>query len=83
VVDVPEQVAAIAERARAGNGASVLEYVKDLERAFAVPILHVAEYPGLSAGELREELGAFHPPQGYVRSGSPNRSTPPRSLRLA
>ncbi|MGA2828674.1 MAG: hypothetical protein ABSF03_21440 [Streptosporangiaceae bacterium] len=67
VVDVPEQIAAIAERARAGNGASVLEYVQDLDQAFAVPILHVAEYPGLSAGELREELGAFHPPQGYVR----------------
>jgi predicted transcriptional regulator len=67
VVDVPEKVAAIAEQARAGNGASVLEYVKDLERAFAVPILNVAEYPGLSAGELRAELGAFHPPQGYVR----------------
>jgi predicted transcriptional regulator len=67
VVDVPEQVAAIAERARAGNGASVLEYVQDLERAFAIPILGVCEYPGLSAGELGEELGSFHPPQGYVR----------------
>jgi len=30
-------------------------------------ILHVAEYPGLPARELRNELGAFHPPQGYVR----------------
>ncbi len=67
MVDVPEQIAAIAERARAGNGASVLEYVRDLKRAFAIPILHVAEYPGLSAGQLRDELGAFHPPQGYVR----------------
>ena len=67
VVDVPEQIAAIAERVRAGNGASVLEYVKDLERAFAIPILHVAEYPGLSAGQLRDELGTFRPPQGYVR----------------
>lgn len=67
MVDAPEQIAAIAERARAGNGTSVLEYVKDLERAFAIPILHVAEYPGLSVAELRGELGAFHPPQGYVR----------------
>jgi len=67
VVDVPEQIAAIAERARAGNGASVLEYVQDLERAFAIPILHVSEYSGLSAEELRDELGSFHPPQGYVR----------------
>jgi hypothetical protein len=45
----------------------VLEYVRDLDRAFALPILHVAEYPGLSARELHHELGAFHPPQGYVR----------------
>ncbi|GAA0979434.1 hypothetical protein GCM10009555_044130 [Acrocarpospora macrocephala] len=67
VVDAPQQIAAIAEQARTGNGASVLEYVQDLERAFAIPILHVAEYPGLSAAELRDELGAFHPPQGYVR----------------
>lgn len=67
VVDAPEQIAAVAERAWEGNGASVLEYVKDLERAFAIPILHVTEYPGLSAEQLRGELGAFHPPQGYVR----------------
>jgi predicted transcriptional regulator len=67
VVDAPERIAAIAERARVGNGASVLEYVRDLERAFAIPILHVAEFPGLSAAQLRGELGAFHPPQGYVR----------------
>lgn len=67
VVDAPGQIAAIAERARAGNGASVLDYVRDLERAFAIPILHVAEYPGLSAADLRGELGTFHPPQGYVR----------------
>ena len=67
VVDVPERIAAIAERTRPGNGASVLEYVRDLERAFAIPILHVAEYPGMSADELHEHLGSFHPPQGYVR----------------
>lgn len=67
VVDVPQRIAAIAERTREGNGASVLEYVKDLERAFAIPILHVSEYPGLSAEELRVELGSFHPPQSYVR----------------
>jgi predicted transcriptional regulator len=67
VVGVPEQIAEIAERARAGNGASVLDYVRDLERAFAIPILGVSEYPGLSADEFREELGRFHPPQGYVR----------------
>jgi predicted transcriptional regulator len=63
----PDEVAAIAERMRPGNGASVLEYVRDLDRAFAIPILGVTEYPGLSAEELRAELGAFHPPQGYVR----------------
>jgi predicted transcriptional regulator len=67
VVGSPEEVAAIAERARPGNGASVLEYVRDLERAFAIPILNVTEYPGLSVEELRAELGVFHPPQGYVR----------------
>ena len=67
VVDTPRRIAAIAEQARSGNGVSVLKYVQDLERAFAIPILHVSEYPGLSADELRDELGRFHPPQGYVR----------------
>ncbi len=57
----------IAEQAMTGNGASVLDYVKDLDRAFAIPILDVTEYAGLSAGGLRAELGRFHPPQGYVR----------------
>jgi predicted transcriptional regulator len=66
-VGSPEEVAAIAERIRPGNGASVLEYVRDLDRAFAIPILGVTEYPGLSAEELQAELGAFHPPQGYLR----------------
>jgi predicted transcriptional regulator len=70
VVDVPERIAAIAEAARPGNGRSVLEYVRDLDRAFAMPILSVAEYPGVSAARLRGELGAFHPPQGYVRLSS-------------
>jgi len=67
IVDVPERIAAIAEATRAGNGASVLAYVRDLDRAFAIPILRVREYPGVPADELRAELGSFHPPQGYVR----------------
>lgn len=67
VAGTPEEIAAIAERMRPGNGASVLEYVRDLDRAFALPILSVTEYPGLSVDALRAELGAFHPPQGYIR----------------
>lgn len=67
VVGSPDEIAGIAERMRPGNGASVLDYVQDLDRAFAIPIHGVTEYPGLSAEELRVELGAFHPPQGYVR----------------
>lgn len=68
-VGSPDEVAGIAERMRPGNGASVLEYVRDLDRAFAIPILGATEYPGLSARELEAELGTFHPPQGYVRLG--------------
>lgn len=67
VVDTPERIAEIAERTRKGNGTSVFDYVKDLEEAFAIPILAVREYPGLSVADLREELGGFHPPQGYLR----------------
>jgi hypothetical protein len=48
----------------------VLEYVKDLDRAFAIPILRVAEHEGLSAKELREEPGSFHPPAGLCPAGA-------------
>ena len=68
-VGSPNEIAGIAEQMRPGNGASVLKYLRDLDQAFAIPILSVTEYPGLSADELRAELGAFHPPQGYVRLG--------------
>ena len=67
VAVAPERVAAIAEAARPGNGASVLAYVRDLDRAFAVPIRSVAEYPGVPLVELRRELGGFQPPQGFIR----------------
>lgn len=67
VVDAPERIAAIAEAARPGNGPSVLAYVRDLDRAFAIPIRGVAEYSGVPLGELRRELGGFQPPQGFVR----------------
>jgi predicted transcriptional regulator len=67
VAGPPEQIAAIAERMRPGNGASVLDYVKDTARAYALPILGVTEYPGISDADLAAELGGFHPPQGYVR----------------
>ncbi|MDG4795145.1 hypothetical protein [Micromonospora sp. WMMD1082] len=67
VVDSPDRIAAIAEGARPGNGASVLEYVRDLDRAYAIPILRVREYPGIVLDRIRREVGGFHPPQGYVR----------------
>ncbi|WP_433688028.1 hypothetical protein ACQP0I_04220 [Micromonospora carbonacea] len=67
VVDVPQRIAEIAEQARVGNGASVWEYVRDLDQAFAIPIQRVAEYPGMPLEQLRTELGAFQPPQGYTK----------------
>ena len=36
VVGSPDEVTAVMERMRPGNGASVLEYVRDLDRAFAI-----------------------------------------------
>ncbi|MEV4481730.1 hypothetical protein [Micromonospora coxensis] len=67
IVDTPQRIADIAEQARVGNGASVLEYVKDLPQAFAIPIRRVSQYPGMSLEQLKAELGAFHPPQGYTK----------------
>ncbi|SHG79640.1 hypothetical protein [Streptoalloteichus hindustanus] len=66
VVDTPRRIADIAEQAHVGNGKSVYEYLKDLERGFAIPIRQVREYPGFTAEELTGILGSFHPPQGYT-----------------
>ena len=66
IIDRPQRIADIAERARAGNGASVFDYLKDVERGFALPIRRVREYVGFTATELGELLGSFHPPQGYT-----------------
>lgn len=67
VVDAPARIAEIAERANPGNGASVRGYLDGREVGYAIPILRVAEYRGLSAAELATELGGWHPPQGYLR----------------
>lgn len=66
IVDTPVRIADLAEQARVGNGASVFEYLKDLDRGFALPIKKVREYPGFNAAELAGMLGSFHPPQGYT-----------------
>lgn len=66
IADSPARIAAIAEQARVGNGTSVYEYLKDLERGFALPITRVREYPGFTAERLTGMLGSFHPPQGYT-----------------
>jgi predicted transcriptional regulator len=66
IVDAPRRIADLAEQSRTGNGESVYEYLKDLERGFAIPIKRVREYPGFTAEELTEMLGSFHPPQGYT-----------------
>lgn len=71
IVGSPQEVAEIAEHVRPGNGAGVLEYVRDLEQAYAIPILRVREYEGLSAEELRAQLGSWHPPQGYMLLRNP------------
>jgi predicted transcriptional regulator len=66
IVDTPARIAEIAEQTRVGNGQSVYEYLKDLERGFAIPIRQVREYPGFTAEKLAGMLGSFHPPQGYT-----------------
>lgn len=68
VVDSPKAIAAIAEAARPGNGASVFDYLADKEHGFAIPIRSVREYTaGFTSAELESMLGSFHPPQGYIR----------------
>jgi predicted transcriptional regulator len=66
IVVSPQRIAHLAEQAHAGNGESVYEYLKDLQRGFALPIKRVREFPGFTAEYLTGMLGSFHPPQGYT-----------------
>jgi len=62
IADTPQRIAEIAEQTQAGNGASVYDYLRDLERGFALPITRVREYPGFTATELTEMLArSTHP----------------------
>ncbi|TDV54088.1 hypothetical protein [Actinophytocola oryzae] len=70
VVDTPRRIADLAEEACEGNGASVYDYLCDLDFGFAIPIRRVREYPGFTAEELAGRLGAFHPPEGYTFVGA-------------
>ncbi|MCX4095685.1 hypothetical protein [Nocardia sp. alder85J] len=63
----PAEIAALAERARPGNGDSVLTYLQPAGRGVALPILEVREHePGFPATALAARLGDWHPPQGYM-----------------
>ncbi|MGH3936928.1 MAG: hypothetical protein ACRDS1_18410 [Pseudonocardiaceae bacterium] len=66
ITGTPRRIAEIAEQTQASNGTSVYEYLRDLERGFALPITQVREYPGFTAADLTDMLGSFHPPQGYI-----------------
>lgn len=67
VIGTADEIAAIAEQTRAGNGASVAAYLREGGGGVALPIRHVREYNGVSAAELGQRLGKWHPPQGYTR----------------
>ncbi|MEU1813357.1 hypothetical protein [Micromonospora aurantiaca (nom. illeg.)] len=58
VVDTPQRIADIAEQARAGNGASVLEYVQDLPEAFAIPVERAGPQPGQFPRRLMDDPGS-------------------------
>ena len=66
IVDTPDRIAAIAEHGRAGNGASVADYLADRAEGTALPLRHVREYEGFTGEQLAVELGSWHPPQGYI-----------------
>lgn len=70
VEGTPEEIGAIAEQTKPGNGASVEAYLAPRGAGVAVPIRRVREYRGFPANSLAERLGAWHPPQGYMRVSS-------------
>lgn len=63
----PEEIGAVAELTKAGNGASVEAYLSQRGSGVALPIRRVREFEGFSAATLAERLGSWHPPQGYMR----------------
>lgn len=66
IVDSPGALADLANRDGPGTGNAVLKYLADCDHGLAMPIRSVSEYEGLSARELANMVGDFHPPRGYT-----------------
>jgi predicted transcriptional regulator len=66
IIRPPQEIAALAESIRPGNGASVLAYLSDRPSGFAIPIDRVFVGPRVSIGKLRRDVGPVPVPQSYV-----------------
>ena len=64
IVDEPCWIAALAEQARPGNGASVYACLRDLPRGYAMPITRVQQYPAHPLHVLRVQIPDFPRPHG-------------------
>jgi predicted transcriptional regulator len=66
IVDEPCRIAALADQARPGNGASVYAYLRDVPRGYAMPITRVREYPAHPLHVLRVQIPDFPQPRGHT-----------------
>lgn len=67
IVAPPLDIADVAEEADPGSGESVWRYLRGLRCGYAVPILSVAEYPGLARHEIADCSRVLRSPEGYIR----------------
>lgn len=65
IIAAPERIVDIAENEREGSGKGTLEYLKGLEKGYAIPIQSFLEMTPISLKELREKF-QFTVPQSYM-----------------
>jgi predicted transcriptional regulator len=66
IVDHPSRIGELAESQKPGSSASILQYMADREKGYAIPVLSVEEIETVKLAELKARFPHFCPPQSYM-----------------
>jgi len=66
IVDHPSRIGELAEDQKPGSSASILAYMADREKGYAIPVLSVEEIETVRHAELKARFPRFCPPQSYL-----------------
>ncbi len=66
IVDHPSRIGELAEGQKPGSSASILAYMAEREKGYAIPVLSVEEIETVRLTELKARFPRFCPPQSYL-----------------